>query len=305
MYAILLLLFSSYTLNSQTRLGRIHVHKARSFLDTNVLEGNLLHLNLCGERPAYIQDIYRTAFNTLHADPNSTFADIAKDRNFLKLCRENDITHSGGPMLGNISSGGASLWIRTLKPAAVEVRIDAGGVTRIFGPVNSSEGSDLTAIVKINGLKPDTSYPYKIFIDGLHINTGIQQFIRTTPKVNSTSKARIAFGTCYHRWGLCNQQLSNQIKAREPLALLLGGDIAAQDRRNHIGLHRADYLLRDFHPAWSSMVSSIPVYATWDDHDYFDNDLYNIPEGYTLEDKEAVSDIFRTSWNTPPLRIRR
>src|SRR5690606_34305420 len=90
------------------------------------------------------------------------------------------------------------------------------------------------------------------------------------------------------------------IKSRNPMALLLGGDIAVQDRRNNIALHRADYFLRDLHDAWKGISASIPVYTTWDDHDYFDDDLYNIPEGYTREDKEAVSDIFRASWNNPP-----
>ena len=297
---VAIIMASGYSLSGQTRINRIHAHKARHFLDSNQLEGNLLHLNLCGERPEHIQEIYKTVFNTLISHPNAGFIELAGNQKFLYLCRENGITHSGGPMLGNISSEGASVWIRTLKPASVEVRIDTGGFTRTYGPVSSSESSDLTAVVRVNGLKPGTSYPYRVFVDGRQINTDAQQYIRTAPRENSPAKARIAFGTCYHRWGLCNQQLSNQIKAREPLALLLGGDIAAQDRRNHIGLHRADYLLRDFHPAWSSLVSSIPVYATWDDHNYFDNDLYNIPEGYTLEDKEAVSDIFRLSWNNPP-----
>ncbi len=309
MYAILLMLFSGYTLHSQTRMRQIHLHKATSFLDTNVLEGNLLHLNLCGERPDDIQEIYKTAFNTLHADSNSTFNDLAKNLNFLKLCRENGITHSGGPMLGNISSEGASVWIRTLKPAKVEVRINVDGTVKTYGPVLSSENTDMTAIVYVKDLKAETSYAYNVFIDGKPINVDVQPYITTTPLEHLPSNARIAFGTCYHRWGLCNQTLSHQIISREPLALLLGGDIAAQDRRNHIGLHRADYLLRDFHPAWKNMVSSLPVYATWDDHDYFDNDQYNIPGEsargsmevhYTLEDKEAVSDIFRASWNNPP-----
>ena len=81
--------------------------------------------------------------------------------------------------------------------------------------------------------------------------------------------------------------------------MLLGGDIAVQDRRNHTGLHRADYFLRDLHPAWKNLVSSIPVYVAWDDHDYFDDDLFNVPEGYSLEDKEAVCEVFRSSWNNP------
>jgi alkaline phosphatase D len=64
-------------------------------------------------------------------------------------------------------------------------------------------------------------------------------------------------------------------------------------------MHRADYLLRDFHPAWKNLASAVPVYATWDDHDYFDNDKAGIPKGFTQADKEGVCDVFCRAWNNP------
>ena len=222
-----LLLISSFYTNAQTRIRSIQVNKARSYLDTNVLEGNLLHLNLCGERPEYIQEIYKTGFKTLHADSNATFIDVAKNLNFLRLCKENGITHSGGPMLGNVSSGGANVWMRTLQPASVEVRINVDGTVKTYGPVYSSEDTDMHAVVEVTGLNPETSYPYNVFIDGTPINVDVQPYITTAPREYLPAKARIAFGTCYHRWGLCNQRLSDQISSRDPLALLLGGDIDA------------------------------------------------------------------------------
>ena len=270
------------------------------------LEGSLELLNLWQEQPDYIQDTYKSAFQILSSDPKASFVDVAfpllkigERLNFLQLCSANGITHSGGPMLGNISSSGGKVWLRTLKPARVEVHINVNGTEKTFGPVFSTEKSDMTAIIDITGLNAGTSYRYNVFIDGKPINIDEQPYITTTPQEHLPSKARIAFGTCTHRWGLANQNLFDQISSRDPLALLLGGDIAVQDRRNHIGLHRAYYLLRDFQPAWKNLVSSIPVYATWDDHDYFDDDLYNIPEGYTLEDKEAVWRVFKDSWNNP------
>ena len=81
--------------------------------------------------------------------------------------------------------------------------------------------------------------------------------------------------------------------------MLFYGDIAVQDRDNHLGLHRADYLLRDFHPAWQRIVASVPVYATWDDHDYFNNDKWGLPKGYTEQDRQGVWEVFRHAWNNP------
>jgi alkaline phosphatase D len=47
------------------------------------------------------------------------------------------------------------------------------------------------------------------------------------------------------------------------------------------------------------LVAEIPVFATWDDHDYFDNDKAGIPRGYQLKDKQGVWEVFRHSWNNP------
>jgi alkaline phosphatase D len=69
-----------------------------------------------------------------------------------------------------------------------------------------------------------------------------------------------------------------------------------QDRNDHLGLHRADYLLRDFLPAWKDFASKIPVYASWDDHDYFDNDKAGIPEGYSGKDRDGVRNVFKHAW---------
>jgi alkaline phosphatase D len=110
---------------------------------------------------------------------------------------------------------------------------------------------------------------------------------------------RIAFGTCFHRWGLGNRDQVRQILNRKPHAMLLGGDIAVQDRRDQLGMHRFDYLMRDLFPAWRELSSQIPVYATWDDHDYMDDDLSGIPEGFTAADRTGIREVFTRSWANP------
>jgi alkaline phosphatase D len=86
---------------------------------------------------------------------------------------------------------------------------------------------------------------------------------------------------------------------RQPLAMLMYGDVAVQDRRNDLGMHRADYAMRDFHPAWQKLVASIPVYASWDDHDYFANDAWGIPRNFTDKDRRGVRKVFTQAWNNP------
>ena len=263
------------------------------------LASNLKLLNAWGAQPPEIQRLYTAAFKVLHANPNATYADLAADSDIRQLCADQKRVHLGGPMLGCISSTGAKVWVRTLQPAKVEVQITVNGAVKSFGPVRSTPETDLTAIVPVTNLKPQTTYPYKVLIDGKPIPIPAHSAITTAPTESTTGKVRIAFGTCPHRWGLGNQKQWTLIRKRKPTAMLLGGDIAVQDRRNHLGLHRADYLLRDFFPAWQNFSAAIPNCTTWDDHDYFDNDLWGIPKGYTLKDKQNVCDVFRLAWNNP------
>jgi alkaline phosphatase D len=243
--------------------------------------------------------IYESAYQIFSNNTEATFAELSKDSEFESLCIANKTEKLGGPMLGNITSNGVSIWIRTLKPSKVEVEINSKGINKKYGPVYSTQESDLSVVIPITGLQASTNYKYNVLIDNKRIEIPENSNFRIPPAYEDTSTVRIAFGSCFHRWGLGNKKLLDQIHDRSPNALLLLGDIAVQDRKNNTAMHRADYLLRDFYPGWNNLVSSVPVYATWDDHDYFANDKAGIPEGYTKADKENIWKVFRNSWNNP------
>jgi alkaline phosphatase D len=262
------------------------------------LETALGYLDGFGKAPAASKEIYSAAYRLLD-DKDATCAVLANDTAFQDLCRKHGLTHLGGPMLGSLTSDGARVWIRTLKPASVEVRVQTGNGEKRYGPVRSTLESDLVAIVPVSGLAAGTTNPYSVWIDGDPVSIPAHAAIVTAPEPVPTGKTRIAFGSCFHRWGLANPKQAELIRSRDPAAMLLIGDIAVQDRNNHLGMHRADYVLREFHPAWRDLVARIPVYATWDDHDYFRNDGAGIPKGYTLQDKQNVCDIFAQSWANP------
>lgn len=263
------------------------------------LEAGLGILNLFEEQPEPIQQLYKAAYATLAADPQATFVDVSENATVARICRENHITHLGGPMLGSVRPNGAKIWVRTLKPGEVEVRVSVNGEERRYGPVRSSAASDLSAVVSVTDLKPSTRYPYRVLVDGAPITMPEHAAIVTAPPDSETGKVRIAFGSCFHRWGIANPAQARLIRSREPAAMLLIGDVAVQDRNNHLGLHRADYFLRDLHPSWQGLVARVPVFATWDDHDYFDNDKAGIPPGFTDEDRRGVRRVYTQAWNNP------
>ncbi len=260
---------------------------------------NLKLLGLWEEPPPAVRGVYEACHRVLASNRTATFSDVAADADAQRVFREAGIRHLGGPMLGDVQPDGAKVWVRTCRPAPVEVRVSVDGAEKVFGPVASTEASDLSAVVQVHGLRPGVRHPYRVLVEGVAIPAPGHATITTVPAGPGTGPVRIAFGTCAHRFGLGNPRQSAAIRARAPAAMLLCGDIAVQDRNNHLGLHRADYLLRDFHPAWRDLVSAVPVYATWDDHDYFDNDKWGIPPGFTAADRTGVWEVFRRSWANP------
>lgn len=253
--------------------------------------------NLRTEQPRERQDVLRSAYAFLSADRQRTIAALAVEPGFQNACRAAALTHLGGPMLGCVSATGATVWIRTLAPAQVTVEAEVAGRTLTFGPVASTVDTDLGALVPVSGLPSGSTIPYRVRIDGKLAEIPAHAAIRTLPAGNAN--VRIAFGSCQHRWGLGNAQLSDQIRERNPAALLLLGDVAVQDRRGHLGLHRMDFLMRDLTPPWQQLCATVPVYVTWDDHDYFDNDLAGLPKGFTEADRTGVRKVFTQSWNNP------
>jgi alkaline phosphatase D len=259
------------------------------------LESSLLLLDMGGEKRQDVLDRYSAIYNALFDERTASFADVAADETVRKLFNDAGLVHLGGPMLGQVATDRVSVWVRTLYPANVEVIVDANGQKKKYGPVKSTFDTDLSAIVPVSGLKPNQTYHYSVLVDGKSIPIPEGAVMRTAPQ----DKVRINFGTCAHRWGLTNRKQSDTILSREPHAMLMYGDSAVQDRLNFFNMHRADYMLRDFHAAFQNLVASTPIFTAWDDHDYFDNDLAGIPEGFKLADKQGVREVWRTSWNNP------
>lgn len=244
-------------------------------------------------------DLYSAAYRTLVARPDRTFADLSRNEDFLEMCAGREMKLLGGPMLGAVHSHGASIWVRTVEPAEIVAEVEGEGKTRKFGPVKSTFESDLSAVIAVEGLRPGTRYEYRLKVDGAPVSLPAETELMTTPPEQARTRMRIAFGGDFHRWGFAHKPLFDRILSRKPVAMVLVGDLAVQDRFTHLGLHRADYLLRDFFPDWRRLACSIPLYATWDDHDYLENDLGGIPPHVNRKQQAGVWEVFRRSWNNP------
>lgn len=248
--------------------------------------------------PPESQMVYLWAEAALFDRPMDSYAFLANHRQFQQYCEESDISLLGGPMLGNVTSQTVDVWVRTVKPAEVSVKVILADQTKNFGPVATTIETQLSGVVRITGLQPSTIYTYQVLVNGQTIDIPEGTNITTAPAGND-SITRLAFGSCFHRWGLGNGTQTQTLLNRHPHAFIGLGDIIAQDKLNKINWHTLDYLSRDLYPAWQQLVSQVPFYALWDDHDYFGNDLAGVPDGYSRADRDNVWNVFRYAWNNP------
>lgn len=266
-------------------------HKGNLEIDTKLLDSY-------GGPADNIRQFYLDARAAFEASSDANFS----DSKIVEAAQKHGISLMGGPMLGCLRADGVTVWMR---PA---------GSTPLTIKVAKLPGSDITSHkietvkpgvelkVKLEGLSSNTKYTYSVHAKNKVIAGG--EFT-TAPKENYKGKFKITFGSCFHKIGLHNPNLFREILKRGPDAMMLLGDIAVDDRVNKINMHRSDYQLRDVSKPWGQLVSGVPVYAGWDDHDYFNNDLSGIPRRFASADRDAVRAVWHQNWNNPAADIDR
>jgi alkaline phosphatase D len=214
----------------------------------------------------------------------------------IQAAKKYDIPLMAGPMLGKLHESGVSLWFRPATKDAIEVRvINSGGSNeKIYKTSYVIPGVEQS--IDLSGLTSNTDYTYAVYSKKRMIAEGS---FTTAPPAEEQGIFRLAFGSCFHKVGIHNPNLVNQILKREIHAMALLGDIAVDDRENKINMHRSDYLLRDVSKPWRLLAANMPLYTSWDDHDYLNNDLSGIPEQFNNADREALRAVWNQNWNNP------
>ena len=245
--------------------------------------------------PDNIREFYFDARTVFEGSPEADFTNAK----IIEAAIKHNIPLMGGPMLGSLNADGVILWMRpiTTDPLVIKVTRSDGSNERSY--VMNPEEPGVDQRIMLDGLVSDTRYKYAIYSSNQRVADG--EF-RTAPAADEKGLFKLAFGSCFHKIGLHNPNLINQILKREPQAMMLLGDIAVDDRRNQINMHRSDYLLRDVSNPWRQLAANVPLYASWDDHDYFDNDLGGIPKGFSEEDRKKVRTVWHQNWNNPDNR---
>ncbi|TWU66048.1 Alkaline phosphatase D precursor [Crateriforma conspicua] len=264
----------------QFRVTLKNAHKGTLDIDTQLLDSY-------GPPPANLRQFYLDARKVFADNPTAEFTDQA----IVDAAKHHRLHLMGGPMLGDLHSNGVTIWLR---PATTQTCSIAVAGKTFQGQVDHP-GQALR--LSITGLAPNTGYDYQLHV-GDHL--AAEGNFTTAPLDTAGDTVRIAFGSCCHKIGVHNLNLFRQIVGRHPHAMMLLGDIAVDDREGNIAMHRADYQLRDVSNAWRTLASQVPLYASWDDHDYFNNDLSGVPKRFTDADRDGVRSVWHENWNNPP-----
>lgn len=214
----------------------------------------------------------------------------------LESAQKHNLPLMGGPLLGNLKQDGVTIWLRQSSTATITVKVTEldGSNEKLYSKNSLKPGVEQRIV--LDNLNSNTDYKYELYENKLKIAEGK---FTTAPLYNDKGIFKLAFGSCFHKIGLHNPNLINQILKRDPQVMMLLGDIAVDDRETQINMHRSDYLLRDMSEAWQKLAANVPLYTSWDDHDYLNNDLSGIPDRFTKTDCEALRSVWQQNWNNP------
>ncbi len=266
-------------------------HKGDLEIDTYLLDSY-------GRLPEGRRTFYLTAreilFGSVSVKPT--------DSRIIEAAEQGGIPLISGPTLGDVSDSGITVWFRPIHTGLFTVQVTADGeVESKEFTVNVTEPGAATR-VRLTGLASSTHHTYQIVFgtDSILGNGSIS----TAPKANTADTVRIAFGSCFHKIGVHNPNLMRQIVKRRNHAMLLIGDLAVDDREARFNEHYSDYLLRDVSKAWRDFSANIPVYTSWDDHDYLNNDKSGLQKGQ-IDDNErnTLRKLWQENWVNPETTV--
>jgi len=237
-------------------------------------------------------------FERILAGPRDAFQALYQTEDFQKWAKEQSKLLLHGPMLGHVTEGAASFWVRTAEESEVTIRVESAGNPEVRSATGrTKKNADYTTVVRVEGLQPDSEHSYRVEIDGEEVEVATPKF-KTYPPVGTAAKFQVAFTACAG-YAPEHERVWNTIGNRNPLALLMLGDNVYIDDPEHALTQQFCYYRRYSRPEWRELVSGIGVYAIWDDHDFGKDDSFGGPKIDTPVWKREVWNVFTQNWNNP------
>ena len=238
-------------------------------------------------------------FGRFLAGPRELFAPLYNHAGFIKLTDKYGKSLIHGPLLGSVTESSAQFWVRTWKASKVRVLVSASNsfdVPTASTHATSQAATDFTAVVRIEGLNPDTLNYYQVEIDG-ELLPEIHSF-KTHPVAGEPAMLSIGFGGCagYTPW---HERMWRTIAGHEFPLFLLTGDNVYIDDPTRPAVQDYTYYRRQSRPEFRDFVAGASIVAIWDDHEFGENDSWGGPEIDKPAWKLPVWRTFKNNWNNP------
>jgi len=213
------------------------------------------------------------------AGPRDLLEPLSQSAGFKEIRDRLDLQLVHGPMLGDVTSTQARVWVRTAEPS--EIVVEATPLAGESKPVvqvrfHTAATRDFTGVGRLEGLEPGTLYRYWLTVQGRSVGRDSNWTFRTYPKEWASGRFTVAFGGCAG-YTPKHEKIWDAIQVSRPDAMLFLGDNVYLDVPEVPGaFHRYTYYRRQSRPEFRRLVSSVPVYAIWDDHDAGMDDLCEV-----------------------------
>jgi alkaline phosphatase D len=206
-----------------------------------------------------------------------------------------DLTH--GPMVGHTAHDSTRIWVRADSAAEAQVRlIGPAGEAIQSETVRLAAEDNFSGTVMASGLSPETTYTYRVWLDGVEVQAAMAQNVTTFPPPGKNGIVRIGFG--HSLIGPGEQTVWNTIAAKSPdLFLLMGDNIYSNSTEPE--KQRRMYLQYRADPHFRAFGAATPIYAIWDDHDFGKDNSDRTQEG-----KDRALRTFHELWPNPPAEAK-
>lgn len=239
------------------------------------------------------------SFERFLAGPRDLLLPLTASDQFKEFAKDKNIELLHGPMLGCLAPTGAKFWVRTVREVPVSVLVSesknmASAIES--AQVKTNPDREYTAIIAIDGLKPNSIYYYQLVIDGK--KQPAQWSFRTTTPKGTKTKFQIGFGGGAS-YNPKNERMWQTIFSHNPLAFLLLGDNVYIDHPTMQAVQQYCYYRRQSRDEFRAFSAVTAIFAIYDDHDFATNDSHGGSETFKPWWKLPVWKTFRNNWNNP------
>ncbi len=217
---------------------------------------------------------------------------------------------SSYPMVGDTGPDFSQIWVQTTEPTPVSIRFWPSGqpaLARESIVVQTRQDRFRTGLIPLTDLSPQQSYDYQILIDQ---ELALEQHFsfRTAPATQLADPPEIKalLGSCYYiddplmtffkiSYGVGPAIFKSMAETPADLMFWLGDNVyfAPFDLSSIYNMNRR-YEKHRHLPELRPLLSKMPQYATWDDHDFGPN---NSTQDFWRKDDSL--HLFKSYWANP------